>query len=585
MEPCEMDSNKLFSFCTKKISTIVVAIGWLGCCNTLSYATTLAYEFHGIQGEALKNAQAALTIQHDSQLKPLSLMQNYQQAPDKIRLALEPYGYFRPKIYSQLVRNGPRWLAILRINPGPQLTVTDIAIHLSGPGKYNNAINHFVMPFPIKQFDAFNAKDYENAKSKLFNIARNQGYLNATFDNQILIDRQKYQCHIRITLSTGTQFYFGPVTYMTHPYSTRFLDRIIKFNHDEPFSSYKLIKLQQAMENSYYFRQVIITPDLEKTTNQQVPIAVYMAPHKAKKYNFGIGYGTLTGARLTAGLSLRHLGNNGHHFESELKLSTILSGIAATYYIPGNDPLTEQWLIGTNYKTFKPKSGRSESITLTGGYDKKINKTQLNLNLNFSSEKYTIFAIPNSPIQHAHLLYPNFRISYINTNNLMMPKNGIGVNFNLQGAAQPLLSSTSFIQPQIKAKYIASPFNFAQIILKGDVGYTVVSDLYHYPLSMRFFAGGINSIRGFADSSIGPGRYLTVASIEYRNKIVNPWQAALFYDVGTASNQFGTPLNRGAGIGIIYQSIIGPIKLYGAQALSKATHPFSLEFMIGPEFA
>lgn len=154
----------------------------------------------------------------------------------------------------------------------------------------------------------------------------------------------------------------------------------------------------------------------------------------------------------------------------------------------------------------------------------------------------------------------------------------------MQGASSNILSSTSFLQGELKGKLFMTPFSFAHLILRGDLGYTVVNDLNDLPLSMRFFAGGMTTIRGYSDSSIGPGKYLGVASIEYRNHLAYDFSGAVFYDMGTATNHFGTPLSRGAGVGLIYESIVGPIKLYAARALSKKGHPYQIEFSLGPEF-
>ena len=133
-------------------------------------------------------------------------------------------------------------------------------------------------------------------------------------------------------------------------------------------------------------------------------------------------------------------------------------------------------------------------------------------------------------------------------------------------------------------KLFMTPFDFAHIIMRGDFGYTVVRDLNDLPLSMRFFAGGMNSVRGYPEVWIGPGKYLGVASIEYRNHIAYDISGAIFYDVGTATNHFGSGLYRGAGVGLVYESPLGPIKLYIARAMNKRGHPRSVEFSMGPEF-
>jgi translocation and assembly module TamA len=210
-----------------------------------------------------------------------------------------------------------------------------------------------------------------------------------------------------------------------------------------------------------------------------------------------------------------------------------------------------------------------------------MHRWTLNANMNYLWERYTV---ENQPNQNSQLIYPSLNLTYLKTDSIVKPTYGRSLNFLLQGASQNLLSSTSFLQAELHGKILTTPVSFGRLILSGDVGYTVVHELNDLPLSMRFFAGGINSVRGYGPSSIGPGKYLGVASIEYRNHIAYDLYGAVFYDVGTATNHYGQNMVRGAGVGLVYESVVGPIKIYVARALSKPRMPHSVEFSVGPEF-
>lgn len=562
-----------------------IIIVFLVCMSHVYAATRLCYQFNDIDQPALTNIKALLKLdKHNCRFtaSPRQAYRLYKQTPSEIRKAIQPFGYFKPNIQSRLIFKNHDALAKFCIEPGPILKISELNINISGEGSDNKAINKFIRHFPIKAGDNFNTVIYDAAKSKLYKIARNQGYIKSFFQNKILINLRRYTAQIKILLYTGERYYFGPIAFKTHIYAESFMRRIFKFEGNQPFSSMKLNHVQQDMEQSYYFKDVIITPDFESLRNQHVPVAVEYTVPKAQRYSLGLGYGTLTGPRLTAGLSLRRLTDTGHHFEADLKLSSVISALTANYYIPGNNPLTDEWLIGANAKYFQPNAGRSTSATLTGGYSTKSKRIKTNIDLNLLFERYRIFP---DPYRKSHELYPSFYIAYLDADNLITPKNGIWLAFQLKAATDNILSTTSFVQPQVMGKLVYSPFSFAKFIFRGNLGATAVHHLINYPLSLRFFAGGMNSIRGFADSSIGPGRYLMIGSAEYQNKLVGDLNGAIFYDAGTATNHFATPINRGAGIGLIYNTILGPIKIYAATALSKKTHPKSIEFSVGPEFS
>lgn len=553
--------------------------------HSFVYADTINFKLIGLNNGSLSNAMARLKLERDSygnELTTANIQSIYQQAPNEIRKAIEPYGYFHPIIHSTLRHDNNNWLATFTINPGKILRINKIDVSIDGEGKNNKKILAVIKRLPIKVGDAFQVENYEQAKSSLLQVANEQGYIKASFaTKQILLDRRLNQAAIILHLSTGERYYFGGFTFNKNNYAEKFLRRFIPVTSQDAFSSEKLIQLQQDMGSSYYFKQVNITPDFNHIENNRIPVNIDSTLPKSQAYNFGLGYGTFTGPRLTAGVNFRRITDTGQHFDAQIKLSSVLSGLAAKYYIPGKNPLTDTWTIGLNWQRFMPKNGNSNSKSMSFGYLTKYKDLQISANLNYLLERYNI--VDQSYVD-SKLLYPNLNLSYTKTDDILNPKFGKAFSLNLQGASEPILSSTSFLQGEIKAKYLFSPTNYNSIFLRGDIGYTLVHDIQQLPLSMRFFAGGLNSIRGFPDSSIGPGRYLQTGSIEYRNKIYGNWNAAIFYDMGNATDHYGSQLNRSDGIGVIYNSMIGPIKLYVARAESKPDKPKSVEFSIGPEF-
>lgn len=541
---------------------------------------TLTYKVSGANGEAISNAEARLEVlkkYFGVELTSEEIQQFYQSAPQEVSKALEPFGYFHARITSHLSHHGNAWQATFNVNEGVPLTIKQVHIELLGAGKQNKALRQYIDNLPIKSGEVFTAKAFEQIKTELFRIANNQGYIKASIvNNQTLIDIKRNRATIAFSFDTGPQYYFGEVTFNDNVYQQYFLRRFIKLNQQDHFSSEKLLSIQQSLATSFYFQEVAIAPDLNHIENYHVPVRVYVTPPKSQRYVLGVGYGTLTGPRISAGVSLRRVTNSGQHFDAQLKLSSVLSTVAAKYFIPGHNPLTDQWIFGGSYQRFLPKNGSSSSATLTGGYATTLGKVETTANLNYLSEWY---GLENQTARYSHLLFPNLTFNYVKTDDATHPTYGRSINLVLRGSSSSLLSSTNFFQSEIKGKYIFSPTSFSKIILRGDLGYTAVQDLQKLPLSLRFFAGGYSTVRGYRDSDIGPGKYLQVASFEYQNHIVGNWSGSVFYDIGAASNDFNRHYKNGTGVGVIYDSMIGPIKVY-------ATHgeKFGFELSIGPEF-
>lgn len=558
----------------KRIIYYIFALSCLLFCVSAKAASSLpTLEIKGITGDALKNVQSRL----ESELAQADTAYFANHAPEHIRMALEPYGYFKARV---VLKQGKTWL--INIDPGPPLMITQVDFKLVGPGKDDPEIKLYITHLPLEAGQILRTESYNKMKEDLFQLAYNQGYLKAILEKkEIHINLKKNTATILFYFNTGPRYYFGHTVFKPSPFSPHFLQRFASFKPNEPFSNQKLLKFKQDLQNSRYFQQVEATPNFDQAKDLSVPIDVAVTAPKSQRYDVGIGYGTFTGPRLTLGTDFRRITNTGQHFNAQLKLSSVLSRLSAKYYIPGSNPLTEQYSLGGNIQYFAPKNGSSFSETLSATYQKTIDDWQNSISVNYLNETYKITG-KNSHI--SQVFYPNLTLSYLKKDNLISPNSGKMFSLTVQGASDTILSKTNFFQTQLKAKAMFSPTQDSRIILRGDLGYTVVENLNQLPLTLRFFAGGIGSVRGYPYSSIGPGKYLQVASAEYQHRIVGNWNGAIFYDIGNASDKFNSHFKRGDGAGIVYQSFIGPIKLYVGRALSKPDKPLSIEFSIGPEF-
>ena len=106
------------------------------------------------------------------------------------------------------------------------------------------------------------------------------------------------------------------------------------------------------------------------------------------------------------------------------------------------------------------------------------------------------------------------------------------------------------------------------------------------PSLYRFKAGGSTSVRGYdfeslSSNGIGSNNIIT-ASAEVEYMFRPNWSLAAFIDVGNAFNDWGkVDLKKGAGVGIRWYSIAGPIRVDVAQGLDHPDKPWLIHFTIG----
>jgi translocation and assembly module TamA len=568
----------------KKKALLIAALLCCFAASTVSAAVVLRNKISGLSGAALKNTQLYLDNNLAAIKPPLNatiIQQQFQQAPDLIRKALQPFGYFKPRIAQTLQRYGDNWQAFYAIDPGPLLRINRVDLQISGAGANEPALQALRRNFPLRSGQPLITTAYNHAKQLLFDVAEQQGYIDAQIiPHQIIIDLRRYTATIILHLQTGARFFFGAVRFTPTPLRESFLRRYLPFAPGQPYSTTRLLNLQNALSNSPYFSQVNVQPLRDEIKNQQVPIAMALTPLPARRYSAGIGYGTDTGPRLSLGSNWRHITSSGHQLNTQLQISPVQNSLQATYTIPGYNPAADQYALKTTLLQNRLSQGSSLTKQLGVSAIKKYGRWQRTLALNYQIER---FQFKDQSAQSSNLLIPSIDWLYLQTDNPIYTQQGQRFAIHLQGSDQALISSTRFLQAEMQEKYIHSFNADSRIILRADLGYTYVDNLQTFPLSLRFYAGGSQSVRGYNFQNLGPGRYLAVGSAEYQHTIIGNWKAAVFYDAGNAVNNLPLKPLRSAGAGLVWISPLGPLELTLAQRLSQPGHMLKIQFAMGPD--
>lgn len=530
------------------------------------------YEINGLPKALLENTEERLKISQATSPEAIE---------KEIILAVQPYGYFHAKITRIFVKSRKETSMIYQVDLGEPLRVVKKQVDIINQGKSDKlffiAINNNSI---LKVNDIFTTPAYNAYQEKMFKTANNNGYIQAKMiRHEVYVNIEKNEASIYITFDTGRKFYYGPVTFSPSPYDLSFLKRFVSFSQGETYSSAAIAQLQEKFLKSKYFSSVAITPQVEKASeNDEVPILIDTAAVKSQQYNFGVGYGTNTGARTSIGMDLYRVTDTGQHLSALLNLSTVTTSITTKYYIPGERPTIDQYVEGFYLGRFTPNAGTAYTRQLFSGYETKLNSLwSASANLNYLHER---FAFNNDPYTTADLVYPSFNISRLSSDNAINPTNGTRVILDVAGS--PVNTEEEFLKTELSAKWIFPPTTNNFVILRGDVGVIYANDYsQQFPLSMRFFAGGFNSVRGYSYQSLGPGKYLKVGSAEIQQRVYDEFFVGVFVDEGNASDCVTQPLERGIGLDFIYRTSVGPISIDIAQANTDPGKPLSIEFNFG----
>ena len=549
-------------------------------------------EIEGLSGEERRNALATMTITSASVEGTASearVESLHARAPREIALALQPFGYYRPRIESQLTRDRERWTARYRVTPGPRVIVRSVSIELSGDGEEETGFRNAVERFPASEGAALSHVAYEFGKTRLLNVASELGYLDARFDtHELRINLDSYIAEIELAFATGPRYVFGPVFFDQNVVDAEILEALVTFRRGDPFSVVPLLELQSVLSESPYFSRVEVVPRRDSALGLEVPIDVNLVPRRPQRYEVGVGYGTNTGPRGNLQVEFRRLNRSGHRALGELSASIVEKRVSGRYVMPFGTPRPQVLSFAAGFARLTPTTSTSNAAVVSTTLGRSRGRWQETFAITFQLEDFEVGTTSGT----SYLLMPSASWSHTRANDRVFPTRGGRVRFELQGAAKGVASNASFARARMSAKLIQPLTPSTRVLLRLDLGGTLTSQLNDLPPSIRFFAGGDQSIRGYAYRSLGPidsvgnvvgGRVLGISSVELDQQVIHRVFIGGFFDFGNALDNVNWNLEQGAGGGIRWLSPVGLVRVDLAVALTEPGHPLRLHITVGPD--
>ena len=562
----------------------------------LSAAESVKLRVEGIEGELLRNVQAALAppddLLRDGTVDKPWLEYYAAQAETRVRTALEPFGYYGTEVTAALSGTGQDgYILNVTVTPGAPVRLTRVKVELQGAGSTQESLLALAAAFPLKEGDILLHQEYEKGKGELLSRAQSLGYLDAGYlTHEVRVTTATGTAQIMLRLQTGSRYRFGEVTFegaaLLPP---ELLRRYLTFTSGTPFSYDKLGRSQANLSGSGYFKEVSLSPLKDEAVEFLVPVRVKLTPAPERTLRPGIGYGTDTGFRGSLSYKELNLFHRGHTLTLEGTAAENFQGIAAGYIIPDPDSLKSMSGFQTNLQREKVTSYLSTVAALEGSRSQSFGGGLLgSAYLRLQYEQFTV-GLQNSS---ARSVMPGLRFSGRRYDDITRPTSGYNYTLELRGTHRLLGSDTGFIQVIAEGAHLIPLPGRLTLGTRGKIGATWQDDpLASLPASLRFYAGGDTSVRGYSYKSLGTrdtlgtvigGRDLIQGSMELERALFDNWGLSLFYDIGNAFQSFtDIRVYQGTGIGLHYYTRVGGLNLSLARQLGVTDPGFRLHFTIG----
>jgi translocation and assembly module TamA len=565
-------------------------IGAAAAVATVSVSAYAAVEMTGLDGELRANVEAYLTIDElECDADRDEVRREFRAMEDQVGQALSAFGYYRPQIRTALALDDACWTATISVELGPRVRVRTFEFSIRGAD--DDPRFRAVAASPgIAVGDGLHHGRYEALKRRLQDLARDRGYPEARLvENRIDVYPMEDAADIALRFDTGPRYRFGDVRLEQNALADDFIESYILIEPGTPFDNAALTATWMELTDSGYFETIdvrALEPDPEART---IPVRVTLVGSPRLLIDYGAGFSTDTGPRVRIGRHIRRFNDRGSQLGVQLQLSPVVSEVTVNYRYPYGDPRYEWVSFDAGIKREDTETATSRSVELGARriYERPSGWTRTQF-VDLLVEDFDVAGQAG----RSRLLMPGIDWMQIIADDSLRPERGVRLDLELRGAADSLGSDTDFLQLVVKYKWIRSFGNRGRVLARGDLGATGVGQFDKLPPSVRFFAGGDNSVRGYDFESLGPadsegriigGSRLLVASVEYEHRVKPKWSVAAFVDAGNAFSGSQIDVKRGAGIGARWQSPLGPVRLDVAFPLDDPTRTARIHINLGPD--
>ncbi|KAF1370643.1 MAG: autotransporter assembly complex protein TamA [Yokenella regensburgei] len=559
----------------------------------IASAANVRLQVEGLSGELEKNVRAQLSTIQGDEVTPDRRFR--ARVDDAIREGLKALGYFEPTINFELMpppKKG-RQVLLAKVSPGQPVLIGGTDVILRGGARDDSDYLKLLKKRPAIG-TVLNQGDYDDFKKDLTSVSLRKGYFDSEFKkSQLGVSLARHQAFWDIDYDSGERYRFGAVSFEGSQIQDRYLQNLVPFKQGDYYTSADLAELNRRLSATGWFNSVVVAPEFDKSRKTKVlPLHGVLSPRKENTIETGVGYSTDVGPRVKATWKKPWVNSYGHSLTTSLSISAPEQQLDFSYKMPLlKNPLEQYYLVQGGFKSTNLNDTKADSSTLAlSRYWDLSSGWQRAINLRWSLDHFTQADVTNTTM----LIYPGVSVSRTRSRGGLMPTWGDSQRYSVDYSNTAWGSDVDFSVIQAQNVWIRTLYDRHRFVVRGNLGWIETGDFDKVPPDLRFFAGGDRSIRGYKYKSISPkddngkltgASKLATGSLEYQYNVTGKWWGAVFVDSGEAVNDITqSDFKTGAGVGVRWESPVGPIKLdFAVPVGDKDEHGLQFYIGLGPE--
>jgi translocation and assembly module TamA len=544
----------------------------------------VSVEIHGVEDELRTNVLAYLSFERYKKTTDLSadtIERLHDRVEREVQSALRPYGYYDPKVHAEVGSSGRGdWKVILNIEPGPPVLVDKVEVQVHGAGSADALFTRITDHLPVQPGDRLKHAAYDSLKGELQRTAATYGYFDAKLTrSDLIVDPANHKATIGLDLQTGERYRFGETHIQQHLIRDSLVRRYLRYKQGEAYDLTEILRTQFALDDAQYFANLEVLPGEPDRNTHIVPVNIKADPNRRNWYSVGGGYATDTGPRGTLTWENRRINSRGHRFNVLVQAAQVTRyQVQSNYIIPIGDPAVEKLTLQGVIEQRDLADVTTRNEYLQPG----ITKVAGNWQYVWFIQAMKTTGESAAETRSDKLLIPGIDLASVPKGYLGEPIFQHGLFLEVKGSDGLVGANTRFVQAHLTGVRVFNLVPKWHLLLRDEIGATLVSRFSNLPVVERFFAGGDNSVRGFAYNALSPtqdvcardqatgkpilnaqggcatllgtvkvgGKNVITGTVEVIRDLPRNFGVAAFFDYGNAFNRFGgTPLEYSVGVG------------------------------------
>jgi outer membrane protein insertion porin family len=521
--------------------------------------------------------------------------EKFNEDLDRIQSFYQSQGYLDAKVDSHFDYDykAKEIVLTVKIEEGQKYITGDVVIRGNNKFPTRDLQDVMAMKAGTPYSQHFLRKDIEALREFYFG----QGYINVQIAPDIRMNKSTNRVDVTYDLAEGDLYYVQKVKIRGNRKTKDFvIRRELRIRPGEKLDGKKLEKSKQRLENLDYFETVDYEFEPSGTASNKEDVVWRVKEKQTGELSFGAGFSSVDSFVGFAQISQRNfdLGNfpsfvgAGQYASLRGRLGSKTRDVDFTFtepYLFGNPySLTvniyhlDREAINTDFDTIRFGAGVtlgkqfSDAVRGSIGYTlEHVKLTNLETDVEAAGDASDVFKSKDGRF----LSRLKLALSRDTRDNVNNPTKGWYLSAQMELVGGPLGGTDSFYSWFLNATRYWSFKNGHIIEFRNRLGVmSPIFDTDQIPVSERFYAGGLGTIRGYGYRNVGPrqlgdavgGNTMAITNVEYSFPLFATFKGVIFLDAGGVGYDDYTLDSEdfaiGVGPGLKLKTPIGPIALY-----------------------